>query len=77
MQVSSERWHFDHKPKGFKMRKGRCVKWSKGRTRCMRRAKPASGSTRRGGRSRRKKCPYGVAKGGPRKGMCLKHPRKK
>jgi hypothetical protein len=57
------------------MKKGRCVKWSKGRTRCMRRAKPLGGGL---GRTRRKKkCPYGVAKGGPRKGLCLKHPRKR
>jgi hypothetical protein len=39
----------------------------------MKRAKLAS---RRGGKGK-KKCPFGVAKGGPRKGMCLKHPRRK
>lgn len=33
------------------MRKGRCLKWSKGRTRCMRRAKGLSGL----GRARRRK----------------------
>ena len=58
-------------------RKGRCLKWSKGRTRCMRRAKTAKRTLSGLGRARRKKnCRFGVAKGGPRKGKCLKRPRR-
>ena len=51
------------------MKKGRCVKWSKGRTRCVRRAKPLGGGL---GRTRKRRCPKGIVKSGPRKGLCRK-----
>lgn len=37
-----------------RMRKGRCLKWSKGRTRCMRRAKSKARRRKSGSRRRRR-----------------------
>lgn len=47
------------------MAKGSCVKWSKGRTRCLRRSKSGLSGNKA-------KCPKGRVKSGPRKGMCRK-----
>jgi hypothetical protein len=56
------------------MSKGRCVKWSKGRTRCVRRAKSLGGGLGKArGKARKKpRCPKGIVKSGSRKGQCRK-----
>ena len=53
------------------MAKGRCLKWSKGRTRCVKRAK-SSGGSKGGGKGR---CKYGKLKNPTKRRRCKKRPR--
>lgn len=55
-------------------RKGRCLKWAKGRSRCLKRAKSASSGGRRRKRKGKRNCRFGVNK---RTGRCLKNKRKR
>lgn len=52
------------------MARGRCLKWAKGRTRCLKRSK--SGGKKGGSR---KRCKYGVLKNPTKRRRCKKRPR--
>jgi hypothetical protein len=57
--------------RGNVMAKGRCLKWSKGRTKCLKRSK--SGGKKGGSR---KRCKYGKLKNPVGRRVCKKRPRK-